>query len=189
MSKLEMIVGSMFSGKTEELIRRIKRAVIAGQGVQVFKPMIDTRYGQTRIVSHAKTDLETHTGIVPEAIEEHSRVIIKDNTVLVAIDECQFFSEAWIREFVLGLISDNIRVICAGLDMDAMGNPFGGTPTLLAMADSVTKLKAICSICKADAGMTYRQSSFNSDSTIEIGGFGLYEPRCRICWKPPAPNK
>jgi thymidine kinase len=173
----------MFAGKTEELIRRVKRCTISGQEIQVFKPSMDHRYGVERIVSHGKTDLETATGIRPTPIGSE-RFLVKDETKVVAFDEVQFFDPGWIVPVVNGLLSDGIRVICAGLDLNTYGEPFGAMPTLLALADEVTKLKAICVCCKKDAGRTHRELPYaKAGEAVEVGGQGLYEPRCGVCWK------
>lgn len=184
MSKLEVICGPMFAGKTEEMIRRIKRCVLALQHVQVFKPSMDFRYGVDRITSHGKTDLEVATGIKPVAIVEGERLSIHNNTKVVAFDEAQFFDKKWLLSVIEGLLKDDIRVICACLDQNTYGEPFGVTPDLLALADKVTKLKAICVVCQGDANKTYRERPYNDSKAVEIGGMGLYEPRCLKCWKP-----
>lgn len=185
MSKLEVICGPMFAGKTEELIRRVKRCTISGQDIQVFKPSMDYRYGVERIVSHGKTDLESATGVKPVPINTKERFVVGDNTKVVAFDEVQFFDPSWIVPVVDGLLADGIRVICAGLDMNTYGEPFGAVPVLLAKADEVTKLKAICVCCKEDAGRTYRELPYaKTGEAVEVGGHGLYEPRCGACWKP-----
>lgn len=184
MSKLEVVCGPMFAGKTEELIRRIKRCVLARQKVQVFKPAMDHRYGVDRITSHSKTDLEVATGVKPQAISESGRLSIQDETQVVAFDEVQFFEPKWIVEVVEGLTSNGIRVICAGLDLNTYGEPFGAMPTLLAMATDVTKLKAICSSCQEDASRTFRSLPYSQGVAVEVGGTSLYEPSCLSCWHP-----
>lgn len=185
MAKLEVICGPMFAGKTEELIRRVKRCTFAGQKVQVFKPLMDHRFGVDRITSHGKTDLEAATGIKPMAVEDGERLAIHDKTTTVAFDEAQFFDESWLLGIVHGLNKDGIRVICAGLDMNCYGDPFGTTmPALLAMADEVVKLRSVCVVCKEDANRTYRETPFPLNTNVEVGGLGLYEPRCLKCWKP-----
>lgn len=184
MASLEVICGPMFAGKTEELIRRVKRCVLANQKVQVFKPLMDHRFGVDRITSHGKTDLEIATGVKPVAISEDDRLLIQDDTDVVAFDEAQFFDEDWLVPVIDGLVEDGIRVICAGLDNNTYGEPFGSMPTLLAIADDFVKLKAICSVCKKDANRTFRDKPYGDGKAVEIGGMGLYEPRCRKCWKP-----
>lgn len=184
MSKLEVICGPMFAGKTEELIRRVKRCTLSGQETQVFKPSMDYRYGVERIISHGKTDLEVATGIKPVPIA-NGRFVVRDETKVVAFDEAQFFDPNWIVPVVDGLLSDGIRVICAGLDMNTYGDPFGAMPILLAKADEVVKLKAICVKCKQDAGRTFRELPYaKGGEAVEVGGMGLYEPRCGACWSP-----
>lgn len=184
MAKLEVICGPMFAGKTEELIRRVKRCVLAGQKVQVFKPLMDHRFGVDRITSHGKTDLEIATGVKPVAIEEEDRLAIRDDTAVVAFDEAQFFGTDWLTSIIEGLVSDGVRVICAGLDNNTYGEPFGSMPALLAKADEITKLKAICVCCKEDANRTFRDKPYGDGKAVEIGGMGLYEPRCLKCWEP-----
>lgn len=174
----------MFAGKTEELIRRIKRCVWAHQKVQVFKPSMDFRFGVDRITSHGKTDLEVVTGIKPVAVSETDRLVIADDTQVVGFDEAQFFDKAWLLSIIEGLLKDDIRVICACLDQNTYGEPFGATPDLLALADEVTKLKAICVVCQQDANKTYRERPFTENKAVEVGGMGLYEPRCLKCWSP-----
>jgi thymidine kinase len=184
MTKLEVICGPMFAGKTEEFIRRIKRCVIAGLKVQVFKPAMDFRYGQDRVVSHNKTDLEIATGVKPIPLEKNDRPLIHDDTNVVGLDEVQFFDREWIVSFVNGLQRNGIRVVCAGLDQNTFGEPFGPTPDLLALADEVVKLKAICTSCKKDANRTYREQPYSDGKAVEVGGASLYEPRCTDCWNP-----
>lgn len=184
MSKLEIICGPMFSGKTEELIRRVKRSVLSRQRVQVFKPVMDSRFGVDRITSHGKTDLEIATGIKPVAISETERLVIDDNTKVVGVDEAQFFNKTWLISVVEGLLRDDIRVICACLDQNTYGEPFGATPDLLALADEITKLKAICVVCQKDANRTFREKPYGDGKAVEVGGMGLYEPRCSKCWFP-----
>lgn len=175
----------MFAGKTEELIRRVKRCVIANQKVQVFKPSMDFRYGVDRITSHGKTDLETATGVVPFAISEDDRLVIDDDTEVVGFEESQFFASSWIIPVVTGLIQDNIRVICACLDTNSYGEPFGSTPDLLALADSVTKLTSICKVCHKEANRTYREKPYAANGVaVAVGGSEAYEPRCLGCWQP-----
>lgn len=184
MSKLEVICGPMFAGKTEELIRRVKRCVLAHQRVQVFKPSMDFRFGVDRITSHGKTDLEIATGIKPVAVSDSERLIIHDETMLVGFDEAQFFDKSWLLSIIDGLLKADIKVVCACLDLNSYGEPFGATPDLLAMADEITKLKAICVVCKKDANRTYREQPYVENKPVEIGGIGIYEPRCLKCWTP-----
>ena len=151
--RLEMICGPMFSGKTEELIRRVKRAYIAHRKVQIFRPSIDKRYHTIDVISH--------TGIsIPAIPVEKEDDILKhlsgdDNTHVVAIDEIQFFATN-IIDVINHLIAEGIRVICSGLDQDYLGKPFGVVPDLLALADQVDKIQAVCTICGEPAGKTYR---------------------------------
>lgn len=184
MSKLEVICGPMFAGKTEEMIRRVKRCILSNQKVQVFKPSMDFRYGTDRITSHGKADLEVATGVKPVAISESDRLVINNDTKVVGFDEAQFFNKEWIVSVVEGLLQDDIRVICACLDQNTYGEPFGATPDLLALADEVTKLKAVCVVCKQDANKTYRERPYVENKAVEVGGMGLYEPRCFKCWEP-----
>lgn len=185
MSKLEVICGPMFAGKTEELIRRVKRCVIANQKVQVFKPSMDFRYGVDRITSHNKTDLEVATGVVPFAITEGDRIVIDDETEVVAFDEAQFFDSSWITPIVSGLIKANVRVICTCLDLNSYGEPFGSTPNLLALADNVTKLTSICKVCHKEANRTFREKPYAASGVaVAVGGSEVYEPRCLDCWSP-----
>lgn len=183
MSKLEVICGPMYAGKTEELIRRVKRCTLANQPVQVFKPAMDYRYGVDRITSHGKTDLEVATGIKPVPVKETDRLSIRDETKVVAFDEVQFFAKDWIIPTIDGLLEDGIRVVCAGLDMNTYGEPFGCVPALLAKADEITKLKAVCS-CGRDATRTQRNIPYSQGTAVEVGGKGIYEARCFSCWKP-----
>lgn len=171
---IEVICGSMFSGKTEELIRRINRALIAKQSVKIFKPIIDNRYHNSDIVSHR----ENSKAGVP--IQRASEILdkIQPNDV-VCIDEAQFF-EAEIVEICLLLANKRHRVIVAGLDMDSKGRPFGFMPQLMSIAEFVSKLHAICSVCGNMAHHTYRKSSDEND--ILIGAFESYEARCRSCF-------
>lgn len=185
--KLSVIVGGMFCGKTEELIRRAKRAVIGHKEIQVFKPGIDNRYGLERVVSHSKTDLEIATGVAPVVIFPLSggRLTIADKTESVFFDETQFFDEEWIVPVISGLVKDGIDVTCAGLDLNTYGEPFGCIPALMALADEIIKLKAVCNICKRDASRTFRMLPFGgSGEAIEVGGKDLYEARCLGCWCP-----
>lgn len=184
-AKLIAICGSMFSEKTETLIREVKRSKIAKQGVQVFKPAMDHRFGVDKIISHGKTDLEIVTGIKPIPIaDKNERLTIDNDTKLVAFDEAQFFDTDWILDIIEGLLKDGIRVVCAGLDIDCYGKPFGSMPFILAMADTVIKLKSICSVCQEDGTRTFRSKPFPKGKAIEIGGTSLYEPRCFKCWSP-----
>ncbi len=177
--RIEVICGSMFCGKTEELIRRVRRAIIARQKVKVFKPKIDDRYGIQRITSH--------TGQSVEAVAvDSSREILElanDETTVVAIDEAQFFDRA-IVEIVQTLVeAHNIRVIIAGLDTDFRGEPFGAMPRLLSIAEEVVKLHAICVVCGENASRTQRlvdgRPAAVDDPIIMVGAQESYEARCR----------
>ena len=177
---IEVICGCMFSGKSEELIRRIRRTQIARQQVQVFYSAIDDRYGDQRIASHS--------GATSEAIPVQSPAEIMDRvapgTRVVAIDEVQFFS-ADIAEICNALADDGRRVIAAGLDMDFRGEPFGAIPALMARAEMVDKLQAICMRCAAPAGRTQRlidgRPAHYEDPIIMVGASEVYEARCRTC--------
>lgn len=184
MSKLHVICGPMFAGKTEELIRRVKRCVLSEKPIQVFKPAMDFRFGIERITSHGKTDLEVATGVKPVPITENDRFRLDNQTKVVAFDEVQFFQTDWIVEVVKSLLANEISVICAGLDLNTYGDPFESIQPLLAMADEVVKLKAVCLTCKEDATRTYRAVPFLDGVAVEVGGKGLYEPRCYSCWSP-----
>lgn len=169
-----MICGSMFSGKTEELLRRLRRAKIANQKVEIFKPMVDTRYHDTLIVSHD----ENHIQSTPIGIAEN--ILLYSNEVeVVGIDEAQFFDEN-LPDVCAKLAANGTRVIIAGLDMDFKGQPFGPMPRLMAMAEYVTKVHAICVRCGSPAGFSYRLSA--EESTVLLGEKDHYEPRCRHCF-------
>jgi thymidine kinase len=175
---VEIVCGSMFSGKTEELMRRIKRAQIGRQKVQVFKPAIDNRYSADHVQSHDANK-------IPSRPVENSRQILElvdDNTRVVGIDEAQFFDDS-VVDVANKLAYRGLRVIVAGLDMDFRGVPFGPIPKLLAIAESVTKLSAVCVICGAPATRSQRVKSENSD-LIAVGAKDLYEARCRFCHEP-----
>ncbi|WP_408099152.1 thymidine kinase [Peredibacter sp. HCB2-198] len=169
---IEVVCGPMFSGKTSELIRRVERAQIAKQRVQIFKPAIDTRYDAEGVVSH------TSRSIKAEPVESAVDILIrlKDSTRVVAIDEVQFFDEA-ITTVVVKLAARGYRVICAGLDLDYRAQPFGPMPSLLAVADEVMKIHAICTVCGAPASRTQRLSK--SKAQVLLGETDAYEARCR----------
>ena len=171
---MEVICGSMFSGKTEELLRRLKRARIANQQVAIFKPSFDIRYDEMNVVSH---DANTYPSIpvdTPQMIWE-----LAAGAQVIGIDEAQFF-DMEILHVCENLALNGKRVIIAGLDMDFKGKPFGPMPQLLAMADYITKLHAICVQCGSIASMSYRKTVH--DSQILLGEKELYEPRCRKCF-------
>jgi thymidine kinase len=171
---IEVICGSMFSGKTEELIRRLRRARIANLRVGIFKPLTDDRYHPENIVSHDDNSILSIP--VPDAkaiLDEVSAVDV------VGIDEAQFFDES-LPEVCDILASKGTRVIIAGLDMDYQGKPFGQMPALLSKAEYITKLHAICMQCGNIANYSYRKSGIAEQ--LLIGNKDLYEPRCRICY-------
>ncbi len=181
---LEVICGSMFSGKTEELIRRVRRAQIARQHVQVFKPRLDDRYSVEHVTSH--------NGMNFEAISiEHADEIldlVRPDTNVVALDEAQFFDAAICRVCDT-LAHRGVRVIVAGLDMDFRGEPFGPMPRLMAQAERVDKLRAICVVCGQEASRTQRlidgQPASYDDPVILVGAREVYEARCRHCHQVP----
>ena len=170
---IEVVCGSMFSGKTEELIRRLKRAQIANMKVEVYKPATDTRYDKSKVVSHDANSISSTP--VDKAI---NILMLAENADVVGIDEAQFFDEEVIR-VCEALVSKGKRVIVAGLDMDYLGKPFGPMPQLLAIADFITKLHAICVQCGHLANISYRTSE--EEGTVVLGEKNNYEPRCRIC--------
>mgnify|MGYP003556804046 FL=1 len=170
---IEVICGSMFSGKTEELIRRLKRVKIANLKVEIFKPAIDVRYDETKIVSH-----DTNAIISTPVENSQSILLLARDVDVVGIDEAQFF-DAGIANVCEQLAQKGIRVIVAGLDMDYLGNPFGQMPNLLAKADYITKLHAICMKCGNIANISYRKIA--EGPQVLLGEKDIYEPRCRIC--------
>ncbi len=174
---IEVIVGSMFSGKSEELIRRLKRAQIARQKVQVFKPKIDNRYSIEEIASHS--GVKHHSNPISTAREMLDRV--DADTEVVGIDEGQFFDPE-IIDAVNALANSGKRVIIAGLDQDFMGKPFEPMPQLLSIAEFITKTHAICVKCGETAN--YSQRTFESEELVEVGASGKYEARCRQCFVP-----
>jgi thymidine kinase len=181
---VEVICGSMFSGKTEELIRRVKRAHIARQQVQVFKPSIDVRYHIDKVTSHGGAQLAAVVvGSAEEILDK-----VEPDTAVVAVDEAQFFDWA-IAEVCGGLADRGVRVIAAGLDMDFRGEPFGPMPLLMAEAELVDKLQAICVQCGAPASRTQRlidgRPAAYSDPVIMVGAAEVYEARCRRCHQVP----
>jgi thymidine kinase len=170
---IEVVCGSMFSGKTEELIRKLKRAQIAKQSVEIFKPAIDTRYHATEIVSHNASSIRS----TPVASAQEILLLSGDSQV-IGIDEAQFFDPA-LPEVCSILANQGKRVIVAGLDMDFQGRPFGTIPQLMAMAEYVTKLHAICVICGDLASFSYRKTS--ESAQVMLGETDTYEARCRSC--------
>lgn len=181
---IEVICGSMFSGKTEELLRRLRRAVIARQSVQLFKPAIDNRYGLATIASH--NGLRWEGEVVEAAAELLARV--RSDATVVAIDEVQFFDVAVIP-VCNQLAQQGLRVIVAGLDTDFRGEPFGPLPALMAQAEMVDKLHAICMKCGGEASRTQRlidgRPAFYEDPVVLIGASEAYEARCRACHEIP----
>jgi thymidine kinase len=171
---IEVICGSMFSGKTEELIRRLKRAQIARLDVEIFKPRTDTRYDEEAVVSHNRNSIPS-TPVGNSA----SILLLGDNTQVVGIDEAQFFDDE-LPEVCIKLANKGIRVVIAGLDMDFQGRPFGPMPALMSIAEEVTKVHAICVQCGNPAVFSYR--TVNSEATILLGEKESYEPRCRSCY-------
>lgn len=169
---IEVICGPMFSGKTEELIRRVKRAQIAKQRIQIFKPALDTRYAEQEVVSHSAASMRAEP--VATAVEILMR--LKDSTRVVAIDEVQFFDDQ-ICMVVTKLAARGCRVICAGLDLDFRARPFGSMPELLALADEVTKIHAICTVCGASAVRSQRLTL--AKDQVLLGETDAYEARCR----------
>jgi len=171
---IEVICGSMFSGKTEELIRRLKRAKIAGQRVEIFKPTIDTRYDAKQVVSHdANSILSTPIKTAKELLQ------LSEGVNVIGIDEAQFFDEE-LPDICQKIALRGTRVIAAGLDMDYRGQPFGPMPNLLAVAEYITKVHAICHHCGNLATHSYRLS--NDDATVVLGESDRYEARCRTCY-------
>jgi thymidine kinase len=183
---IEVVCGSMFSGKTEELMRRLKRAQYARQKIQVFKPVIDQRYSVDHVQSHdANRILSTPVKFAKEILDK-----VDDNTRVVGIDEAQFFDDA-IVDVAQKLAYRGTRVICAGLDLDFRGQPFGPMPHLLAVAESVTKLSAVCVVCGAPATRSQRMlteepSAEESTEQVLVGALDYYEARCRFCHEPNA---
>ena len=176
---IEVVTGSMFSGKTEELLRRIRRATIAKQHVQVFKPKLDHRYGTNKVTSHAGANFTA------TPVENSAEIIetLNDETTVVAVDEAQFFDEE-ITKVCTILANKGIRVIVAGLDQDFRGDPFGPMPIILSLAEQVSKLHAICVVCGKDASRTQRmidgRPAYFEEPTVVVGGSESYEARCRI---------
>jgi thymidine kinase len=176
---IEVIAGSMFSGKSEELIRRLRRAKIARQKVQVFKPALDARYSDNHIVSHSEMKHESANVATAADI----RRLVAPETEVVGIDEAQFFDNELIP-LVNELAGRGVRVIVAGLDQDYTGKPWDPMPQLLAIAEYITKTHAICMKCGQPAN--YTQRTFESEERVAVGGAGMYEARCRSCFVPHA---
>lgn len=180
MGWIEVISGSMFSGKTEELIRRLRRAQIAKQSVAIFKPQLDDRYSESDIVSHSQLRIPSTPVSSPQEILKHA-----DEADVIGIDEAQFF-EPDIVSVVKELAGRGKRVVVAGLDKDYRGEPFGALPELMAEAEYVTKTLAICMRCGEPANFTQRLT--RDDRRILIGETDIYEARCRRCFEPPVPD-
>jgi thymidine kinase len=173
--RIEVICGSMFSGKTEELIRRLRRAQFARQRVEIFKPAIDTRYSEDEVVSHDQNS------IMSSPVENSSSILLLSSNIdVVGIDEAQFFDEGLI-DVCNELAYRGIRVIVAGLDMDYKGVPFGPIPNLCAVADEVTKVHAICVKCGALAYASHR--TVDNNKRVLLGEQTEYEPLCRDCYR------
>jgi thymidine kinase len=171
---IEVITGSMFSGKTEELIRRLRRAQFAGLRVQIFKPALDNRYSETMVVSHDETSISS------TPVENASSILLlATDCDVVGIDEAQFFDNS-IVEVCNSIADTGIRIVVAGLDMDFMGRPFGPMPALLAIAEYVTKVHAICTRCGNLAHYSYRKS--HDAQQVLLGEKDIYEPLCRRCF-------
>lgn len=171
---IEVICGSMFSGKTEELIRRIKRAKIARQKVEIFKPAIDVRFSTMEVVSHDENTIRS------TPVENSSNILLLAADVdVVGIDEAQFFDKH-IIDVAVTLANQGIRVIVAGLDMDFRGNPFGPIPGLMAVADYITKVHAICVRCGNIAQFSHRLTE--TEQVVLLGEKDIYEPLCRRCF-------
>lgn len=169
-----MICGSMFSGKTEELIRRMKRAKFARLEVEIFKPQVDTRYHEEDIISHDSNAIQS------TAVPHSSAILLLSAmTRVVGIDEAQFFDEGLV-DVCNTLANRGIRVIVAGLDMDYLGQPFGPIPALMAVAEHVTKVHAVCVQCGSPANYSYRTTA--NDKQVLLGERESYEPRCRLCF-------
>ncbi|EJP6473478.1 thymidine kinase [Clostridium botulinum] len=177
---IEVVAGPMYSGKTEELIRRIRRAEIAKQKVQVFKPEIDNRYSKDDVVSHAGDKIQS----IPVKGSKEILEKLSDDTDVIGIDEAQFFDNSLV-EIVSKIANNNRRVICAGLDMDFKGEPFGPMPKLMAIAEFVDKIQAVCMVCNNPATRTQRlingRPAKKSDPVVLIGAQESYEARCRKC--------
>lgn len=171
---IEVVVGSMFSGKTEELIRRLRRAQIANQQVAIFKPAIDTRYSENEVVSHGGNSIPSI------AVTNSQQILLLSQDVkVVGIDEAQFF-DVGIVDVARLLANRGMRVIAAGLDMDYTGKPFGPIPALMANAEFVTKVHAICQKCGSLANYSFRKAA--GSTQVLLGEKDSYEPRCRHCF-------
>ncbi len=178
---IEVIAGSMFSGKTEELIRRMRRAQFARQKIEIFKPQIDIRYSENEVVSHDENS-------IPSTPVDNSAAILllSGGNDVVGIDEAQFFDKGLV-EVCSALADQGVRVIIAGLDMDFKGKPFGPIPDLMAIADYVTKVHAICLRCGNVAQFSHRLNT--NDKQVMLGERNEYEPLCRVCYTKTRSNK
>lgn len=172
---IEVICGSMFSGKTEELLRRLRRAKFANKKIEIFKPGVDTRYDNTDVVSHDKNKIRS----TPVSHSENILLLAND-TEVIGIDEAQFFDSGLVA-VCEKLALNGKRVIIAGLDMDYKGKPFGPIPQLLSVADYITKVHAICMVCGDIALHSFRLT--DEDKTVLLGETESYEPRCRTCFQ------
>lgn len=172
---IEVICGSMFSGKTEELIRRMKRAKFAKQNVEIFKPEIDVRYDEEKVVSHDANEI--HSTPVPSS---SNIIILANNVDVVGIDEAQFFDDGLVA-VCNQLANSGVRVIVAGLDMDFKGKPFGPMPQIMACAEYITKVHAICMRCGELANHSHRINA--NDKLVQLGETDTYEPLCRNCFQ------
>ena len=181
MGHIEVIAGGMFSGKSEELVRRMRRAVIARQRVQVFKPVADTRHGPDRLVTRDKRGLDAIS--VADAQELRDQLML--GVQVVGIDEAQFFSTELVT-LVTELADAGVRVIVAGLDQDFSRSPFGPMPSLLALAEYVDKMHAVCVRCGQSAH--YSQRIAGGSEQVQVGDTDAYEARCRRCFEPYAPS-
>lgn len=178
---IEVISGSMFSGKTEELIRRLRRARIAKQKVEIYKPMVDVRYSENEVVSHDENTIRS------TPVENSANILLLAGEVdVIGIDEAQFFDKGLIN-VVTQLANMGIRVIVAGLDMDFKGEPFGPIPGLMAVADYITKVHAICVRCGSIAQFSHRLSE--KEQVVLLGETDIYEPLCRSCYNQVNKNK
>jgi len=175
---IEVIAGGMFSGKSEELIRRLRRARIARQSVQAFKPRLDDRFGEDDIVSHDENRIDC----TPVADAEEIRQLLEAETQVLGLDEAQFLGPG-IVSLCVELARRGLRVIVAGLDMDYRGEPFEPMPQLMAVAEEVTKIQAVCLVCGAPA--SHSQRMVPGDARVMVGAGESYEPRCREHFEPP----
>lgn len=178
--RVEVVCGSMFSGKTEELIRRLRRALLGRQRVQVFKPAIDNRYHDTKIVSHSALALEA------EVVENAQQLLslVRADSEVVGVDEAQFFGPELVQ-VVQQLADRGVRVILAGLDQDYLGRPFEPVPQLMAIAEDVTKCHAVCTVCGGAANRSQRVVDSSHSGRIQVGAAEAYEARCRQCFEDP----